>query len=119
MRMSDGISYVCSSDLYYYQASASIIETVAADELGYFDNLCLDVVIQPGTGETGQNTQLLASGQVTFTGVALQEVISAQQNGIDILGISAYSHVVLEVLMTPPDVTHLADLDSPTLANQA
>src|SRR3546814_5784967 len=111
MRMSDGISYVCSSDLYYYQASSSTLETVAADELGYFDDLCLDVVIQPGTGETGQNTQLLASGQVTFTGVAQQEVISAQQNGIDILGISAYSNVGLEVLMTRPEVTDLADLD--------
>src|SRR3546814_6873415 len=118
MRMSDGISYVCSSDLYYYQASSSTLETVAADELRYFDDLCLHVVNQPGTGETGQNTQLLASGQVTFTGVAQQEVISAQQNCIDILGISAYSNVGLEVLMTRPEVTDLADLDGTILGHK-
>ncbi len=35
---------------------------IAADELGYFDALCLDVDIQPGTGDTSQNAQLLASG---------------------------------------------------------
>jgi NitT/TauT family transport system substrate-binding protein len=103
---------------YYYQASASILETIAAEELGYFDDLCLDVEIQPGTGETGQNTQLLASGQVTFTGVAQQEVISAQQNGIDILGVSAYSNVGLEVLMTRPDVTDLQDLDGTILGHK-
>jgi putative hydroxymethylpyrimidine transport system substrate-binding protein len=103
---------------YYYQASASILETVAAKELGYFDALCLDVEIQPGTGDTGQNTQLLASGQVTFTGVSQQDVILAQDNGIDILGVSAYSDVGLEILMTMPDVTDLAQLDGTVLGQK-
>jgi putative hydroxymethylpyrimidine transport system substrate-binding protein len=103
---------------YYYQASASILDTVAAEQLGYFDDLCLDVEIQPGTGDTGQNTQLLASGQVTFTGVAQQEVVSAQDNGIDILGVSAYSNVGLEVLMTRPDIDDLADLDGTILGQK-
>jgi NitT/TauT family transport system substrate-binding protein len=103
---------------YYYQASASILETVAAEELGYFEDLCLDVEIQPGTGDTGQNTQLLASGQVTFTGVSQQDLILAQDNGIDILGVSAYSNVGLEILMTMPEVTDLADLDGTILGQK-
>ena len=35
---------------YYWQASASILEVVAADQLDYFKDLCLDVQMKPGTG---------------------------------------------------------------------
>ncbi|GAB3606113.1 ABC transporter substrate-binding protein [Conyzicola nivalis] len=103
---------------YFYQASASILNTVAADELGYFDALCLDVDIQPGTGDTGENAQLLASGQVTFTGVGEQNLIQAQDNGIDILGISTLSNVGLEILMTNTDVKDLTELDGTILGQK-
>ncbi|GAB2448558.1 NitT/TauT family transport system substrate-binding protein [Conyzicola lurida] len=103
---------------YFYQASASILNTIAADELGYFDALCLDVEIKPGTGDTGENAQLLASGQVTFTGVGEQNLIQAQDNGIDILGISTLSNVGLEILMTNTDVKDLADLDGTILGQK-
>ena len=103
---------------YFYQASASILNTVAADELGYFDALCLDVEIKPGTGDTGENTQLLASGQVTFTGVGEQNLIQAQDNGIDILGISTLSNVGLEILMTGTDITDLKELDGTILGQK-
>ena len=103
---------------YFYQASASILNTVAAEELGYFDALCLDVEIQPGTGDTGENAQLLASGQVTFTGVGEQNLIQAQDNGIDILGISTLSNVGLEILMTNSDVDDLTELDGTILGQK-
>lgn len=103
---------------YAYQASASILNVVAAKELGYFDALCLDVDIKPGTGDTGENTQLLASGRVTFTGVGEQNLIQAQDNGIDILGVSTLSDVGLEVLMTDTDVTDLKQLDGTTLGQK-
>ncbi|GLY02087.1 MULTISPECIES: ABC transporter substrate-binding protein [Actinoplanes] len=103
---------------YQYQASASILEYVAADKLGYFDALCLDVTMQPGTGDTSQNTKLLASGQVTFSPVSQQDVLSANANGIKVEGISTYSNVGLEVLMTMPDVTDLKQLDGTTLGQK-
>ncbi|KQP57447.1 ABC transporter substrate-binding protein [Agreia sp. Leaf283] len=103
---------------YQYQASASILNVIAADELGYFDALCLDVTIQPGTGDTGENAQLLASGQVTFTGVSEQNLIQARDNGLDILGISTYSNVGLEILMTNPDITDLTQLDGTILGQK-
>lgn len=103
---------------YQYQASASILNVIAADELGYFDALCLDVTIQPGTGDTGENAQLLASGQVTFTGVSEQNLIQARDNGVDILGVSTYSNVGLEILMTNPDVTDLSQLDGTVLGQK-
>lgn len=103
---------------YQYQASASILEIVAAEELGYFDALCLDVAIQPGTGDTGQNTQLAASEQVQFTSVSQQNLLQAYDTGIELLGISSYSNVGLEVLLTMPDVEQLSDLDDTILGHK-
>lgn len=103
---------------YQYQASASILEIVAADELGYFDDLCLDVEIQPGTGDTGQNTQLVASDQVQFTAVSQQNLLQAYDTGIALRGISSYSNVGLEILMTMPEVTDLAELDGTILGHK-
>jgi NitT/TauT family transport system substrate-binding protein len=103
---------------YQYQASASILEIVAAAELGYFDALCLDVEIQPGTGDTGQNTQLVASDQVQLTSVSQQNLLQAYDTGIELLGISSYSDVGLEVLLTMPDVDDLAELDGTILGHK-
>ncbi|RXZ67998.1 ABC transporter substrate-binding protein [Agromyces albus] len=103
---------------YQYQASASILEVLAAEELGYFDALCIDLEIQPGTGDTSQNVQLVASDQVQFTAVAQQNLILAQDSGIDMVGISSYSNVGLEVLMTEPDITNLTELDGTILGHK-
>jgi putative hydroxymethylpyrimidine transport system substrate-binding protein len=103
---------------YQWQASASILEYAAAEKLGYFDALCLDVKMQPGTGDTSQNTKLLASGKVTVSPVSEQDVLSANANGIKVEGISAYSDVGLEILMTMPDVTDLKQLNGTTLGQK-
>ncbi|GAB3601363.1 ABC transporter substrate-binding protein [Microbacterium tumbae] len=103
---------------YQYQASASILEILAAQELGYFSDLCLEVEIQPGTGDTGQNTQLVASDQVQFTSVSQQDLLTAHDNGIELLGISSYSNVGLEILMTPTDITDLTQLDGTILGQK-
>lgn len=103
---------------YQWQSSASILEYVAADDLGYFKALCLDVTMQPGTGDTSQNTKLLASGQVTFSPVSQQDVLSANANGIKVQGISTYSRVGLEILMTMPEIADLKQLDGTTLGQK-
>lgn len=103
---------------YQWQASASILEVVAASELGYFDDLCLDVALEPGSGETSQNAQLLAAGTVQVTPMSLQNIIQSHDAGIDVLGVSSYSDVGLEILMTMPDVTDLTDLEGTTLGHK-
>jgi putative hydroxymethylpyrimidine transport system substrate-binding protein len=103
---------------YQYQASASILEYVAADKLGYFSDLCLNVVLEPGTGDTSQNTRLLASGQATITPVAEQDLIQARANGIDIEGVSAYSDAGLDILMTNPDITRLSQLNGQVVGDK-
>ncbi|WP_241961145.1 ABC transporter substrate-binding protein [Salinibacterium hongtaonis] len=103
---------------YQYQASASILEVLAAEKLGYFDALCLDVTIQPGTGDTGQSAQLVAAGTVKFTAVSQQNLMQAADSGIELLGISSYSNVGLEILMTDTDITDLTDLDGSILGHK-
>ncbi|WNI16015.1 ABC transporter substrate-binding protein [Actinacidiphila sp. ITFR-21] len=103
---------------YQYQSSVSILEYVAAAKLGYFKDLCLDVSLKPGTGDTALNTKLLASGQATVSAIAEQDIIQAQANGIDIEGISSYSDAGLDILMTNKDVTELTQLDGKVVGHK-
>ncbi|MEE4543885.1 ABC transporter substrate-binding protein [Streptomyces sp. V4-01] len=103
---------------YQYQSSASILEYVAAAKLGYFDDLCLDVDLKPGTGDTAQNTKLLASGQAKVSAVAEQDLIQARANGIDIVGVSSYSDAGLDILMTNKDITRLPQLDGKVVGHK-
>lgn len=103
---------------YYYQASTSILEVMAAQKLGYFTDQCLDVEIQPGPGDTSQNAKLVASGKVQLTGLAEQDVIQANANGLKITGLSSYSDAGLDVLMTPTDVSDLSQLDGKTVGEK-
>ena len=103
---------------YQFQSSASILEYIAADKLGYFDDLCLDVQLQPGSGDTAQNTKLLASGQATVSAVSQQDVLQARANGIDIVGISSYSDAGLDILMTNPDITALSQLNGQVVGHK-
>ncbi len=103
---------------YQFQSSASILEYVAASKLGYFGDLCLTVDLKPGTGDTAQNTKLLASGQATVSAIAEQDLIQAKANGIDIEGISSYSNAGLDILMTNKDVTDLKQLNGKVVGHK-
>jgi NitT/TauT family transport system substrate-binding protein len=103
---------------YQFQSSVSILEYVAAAELGYFKDLCLDVTLKPGTGDTAQNTKLLAGGQATVSAIAEQDLIQARANGIDIVGFSSYSNAGLDILMTNEDITELTQLDGKVVGHK-
>jgi NitT/TauT family transport system substrate-binding protein len=103
---------------YQYQSSLSILEYVAASKLGYFKDLCLTVDLKPGSGDTAQNTKLLASGQATVSPVSEQDVIQARANGIDVTGISSYSNAGLDILMTNKDITDLTQLDGKVVGHK-
>lgn len=100
---------------YRYQSSASILEVEAADKLGWFKDLCLDVKLQPGTGDSAAAGKLLAAGKVQVAGLAEQDVMQDNANGIKVTGISSYSDAGLDVLMTEPSVTDLKQLAGKTV----
>lgn len=103
---------------YYWQASASIMEVIAADKLGYFNDLCLDVELQPGSGDVSQNAKLVAAGKVQVGPLSEQDVMTSNASGLKVLGVSSYSNAGLDVLMTGTDIKDLKDLEGKTLGHK-
>ncbi|MFI6578363.1 ABC transporter substrate-binding protein [Nocardiopsis sp. NPDC050513] len=104
---------------YRYQASVSILEAVAADALGYFDDVCLDIEIVPGTGDTFGNAAAVESGEAEFTSMGNEgEILQAFEQGIDVIGVATYGHVPIATLLTGPDVEQLSDLEGVTLGHK-
>ncbi len=103
---------------YQWQASASILEYAAAEKLGFFDDLCLDVTLEAGDGDVLRNTKRLAAGHATFSPVSQQDILTSVFHYIEVLGVSSYSNDGLEVLMTMPEVTDLKQLDGTKLGQK-
>lgn len=58
-----------------FAAASSIVDVIAADDAGYYDELCLDVEIRPGF--SAQNYPLIASGTAQFaSGGSFSEVVA-------------------------------------------
>ena len=73
---------------YGYSASAAQLEVFLAEELGYFDDLCLDVEIN-ASGANGQ--QLVASGQAQFTALgSASDVMLAAANSKNLTAVATY-----------------------------
>lgn len=73
---------------YGYSASAGQIDVFLAKELGYFDDLCLDVEIN-ASGANGQ--QLVASGQAQFTALgSASDVMLAAANSKNLTAVATY-----------------------------
>lgn len=73
---------------YGYSASAGQLDVFLADELGYFDDLCLDVEIN-ASGANGQ--QLVASGQAQFTALgSASDVMLAAANSKNLTAVATY-----------------------------
>ena len=101
---------------FFAQASVGILEEIAAADLGYYRDLCLDVTIQQGNGDTAANAQLVAAGTAQLSALGnATEVLTARANGSDVVGIATLGHVPIATLMTMPDVTDLTQLDGTTM----
>lgn len=96
-----------------FGAAVSILDVVAADAQGYYEELCLDVTVQPGFSVA--NVGLLSAGQVQFAGVgSFSEVAVANAAGADITAVIVYGKTSIEALIVEGDssITELADLPS-------
>jgi ABC-type nitrate/sulfonate/bicarbonate transport system substrate-binding protein len=99
---------------YQYQASVTILEAVVAEQLGYFDDVCLDVHLQAGTGQQG--AQLTAAGRAQLTDLGSQsEVLSAAAGGVRVTGVATFGHVPISTLLTMPSTTDLKQLEGTRL----
>src|SRR5690606_13781791 len=73
---------------YGYSASASQIDVFMAKELGYFDELCLNVEIN-AAGGNGQ--QLVSSGKAQFSSLgSAEDVLMAAANSTNLTAVATY-----------------------------
>ncbi|MBN2982747.1 ABC transporter substrate-binding protein [Cohnella algarum] len=101
---------------FNYSASLANVNAWVADELGYFEELGLDVKVQPGLDADGM--KLLAAGQLQFAHAGSGSVVvQAVANGADIKGISVMAPVGLGALMVLEDsgIDDVKDLEGKTV----
>jgi len=99
---------------FAYAASAGILDVVAADELGYFDDMCIDLVIKPGI----TNTQVVSAGTAQLAGLGGPiDVLTGVAQGADIVGIATYGNTSAIELITMADsgIEELADFEGRTV----
>jgi NitT/TauT family transport system substrate-binding protein len=107
------IKYLSGFD---FAATASIIDVVMADEQGYFDDLCLDVELQPSFSTA--NYPLVAAGEAhVASGGSFSEVVKfAAANEADLVAIAVEGRSAIDSLILKPGVAErLEDLAGTTI----
>lgn len=107
------VGFVTSFD---FAAAASIVEVLVADAAGYYDELCLDVVIEPSFSTA--NYPLVAANDKQFSSAgSFSEVVNfAAANEADFVVMSVDGRVPIDSLMVKEgEATELADLAGSTI----
>lgn len=100
------ITYVSG---YGYSASAGQMDVILAEELGYFDDLCLDVEIN-AAGGNGQ--QLVSAGRAQFTALgSASDVMLAAANSGNLTAIAAYGTTSPFSIFANERITDLKQLE--------
>lgn len=96
---------------YYYAASPPDIQVVLAEQLGFFDELGLNVNILPGLDADGMKFLATNNAQIASAG-SPSIVLQAISNGAPIQGIATFGHVGTSALMVlaNSDIEEPADL---------
>jgi ABC-type nitrate/sulfonate/bicarbonate transport system substrate-binding protein len=112
-RAAGKITYVSGFD---FAATASIVDVVVAEDRGYFEDLCLDVELQPGFSTT--NYPLVAAGDAQFaSGGSFSEVANfAGANEADLVAVAVEGRSAIDALIVKPGVAErLEDLEGKTI----
>ncbi|MGM1018073.1 MAG: ABC transporter substrate-binding protein [Actinomycetota bacterium] len=98
---------------YGYSASAGQLDVFLAEELGYFDELCLDVEIN-ASGANGQ--QLVAAGQAQFTALgSASDVMLAAANSKNLTAVATYGTTPPFSIFGNEKLDDLTDLEGGSL----
>ncbi len=86
-----------------FAASPGIVDPIVAEAEGYYDELCLEVEIQPGFAP--QNHTLVASGEAQFANAgSFGEVVKANVDGdAGLVALAHYGKTAIEALVVPAD----------------
>ena len=85
-----------------FAATVSIIDVVMADQNGYFDDLCLDVELQPGFSTA--NYPIVAGGEAhVASGGSFSEVVDfATSNDVELVAIDVEGRSAIDSLIMKP-----------------
>jgi len=93
---------------YFYAASSPDVQAVVARDLGYFEELGLDVDVQPGLDSEGM--KYLAAGQAQISSAGNPSlVIQSVASGAGIKGVATFGSVGVNAIMVMED----SDIQSP------
>jgi ABC-type nitrate/sulfonate/bicarbonate transport system substrate-binding protein len=113
-RAAGAITYISGFD---YAASPAILDIVVAEAKGYFDELCLDVTIQPGFAPG--NGPLVIAGQAQFGSAdSFGEMVKTNVEGEgDLVAIAHYGKTAVQALLAPEggEVQAVEDLPGTTM----
>ena len=107
------ITYLTGFD---FAATASIVDVLVADEKGYYDAMCLDVVVTPSFSTA--NYPLVAENDAQFaSGGSFSEVASfSAANDADLVVVAVEGPTAIDSLIVKPGVaTELTDLEGTTI----
>lgn len=92
-----------------YDASAGIIDVVAAQHLGYFTDECLDVSFVPNAPSP---PALVASGRAQITGEgSAADTMSIDASGAPLVGVATFGDTSDYALLTQTSITSLRQLE--------
>ena len=98
-----------------YDASAGIIDVYAAEKLGYFADLCLEVdFIDVPTSASPYALVSADAAQITGEGSAADAIVE-EVDGSNFVGISTYGDTSDYALLTRAGITRLTQLEGKTL----
>ena len=108
------ITFISSFD---FAAAASILDVIVADAEGYFEELCLDVDIQPGFAPGNGGLVSEGRAQISSAGSFGELVNTNVRGGTDLIAISQYGKTAIETLVVPADgpIETLQDLSGKTV----
>ncbi|MBD2843987.1 ABC transporter substrate-binding protein [Paenibacillus sp. IB182496] len=101
---------------FQYSASVANVNAWVADEMGFFEELGLDVNVQPGLD--GDGMKFLAAGQLQMAHAGSGSVlVQAVSNGAEIKGVSVMAPVGLGAIMVmeDSDIHEVKDLEGKTV----
>jgi ABC-type nitrate/sulfonate/bicarbonate transport system substrate-binding protein len=99
-----------------YAAASSIVDVIAADAAGYYEELCLDVQLLPGF--SASNYPQIASGTAQFaSGGSFSEIVAfSAANDADFVAATVEGRSAIDALIIKSgEATELSDLEGTTI----
>jgi ABC-type nitrate/sulfonate/bicarbonate transport system substrate-binding protein len=108
------ITWLSSFD---FAAAAGILDVVAAESQGYFEEYCLDVELIPGFAPFNGAEVAGGAAQISTAGSFSELVNNNVQGEADLVAIGQYGHTAIEALVVPSPgaVTELTELPGTTM----